>query len=281
MPDIWGLAAIAVKFALHLGALTSAGTIFVALLFQIAHVRRLTVIFALLAFIATVVGFSLAGAALTGDVRGMTDPEMLGLLWSTPVGTALAYRLVGLALLIFGCMLGRPGLWLSVIGGGLALWSFAIVGHIPDKDMSWLSALLLLHLIAIAMWIGILTPLKRLADVSAAAEAADLGDRFGRMATVFVPLLVLAGLVMSYVLVGSAAALVGTGYGQALIVKVSVVAVLLALAALNKLRFVPKLMNGDAQAAKQLSRSISLEWIAVILILFTTTVLTSVLTLPS
>ncbi|WP_299962352.1 CopD family protein [uncultured Roseobacter sp.] len=251
------------------------------LLFQIAHVRRLTVIFALLALIASVVGFSFAGAALMGDVSGMTDPEMLGLLWSTSVGTALAYRLVGLALLIFGCMLGRPGLWLSVIGGGLALWSFAIVGHIPDKDMSWLSALLLLHLIAIAMWIGILTPLKRLADVSAAAEAADLGDRFGRMATVFVPLLVLAGLVMSYVLVGSAAALVGTGYGQALIVKVSVVAVLLALAALNKLRFVPKLMNGDAQAAKQLSRSISLEWIAVILILFTTTVLTSALTLPS
>lgn len=281
MPDIWGLAGIAVKFALYLGALTSAGTVFVALLFQIARVRRLTVIFALLALIATVVGFSFAGAALTGDVSGMTDPEMLGLLWSTPVGTALAYRLVGLALLIFGCMLGRPGLWLSVIGGGLALWSFAIVGHIPDKGIFWLSALLLLHLIAIAMWIGILTPLKRLTDVPAAEEAADLGDRFGRMATAFVPLLVLAGLVMSYVLVGSAAALVGTGYGQALIGKVSIVAVLLALATLNKLRFVPKLMNGDAQAAKQLSRSISLEWIAVILILFTTAVLTSVLTLPS
>lgn len=281
MPDVWGLAAIAVKFALYLGALTSAGTVFVALLFQIAHIRRLTVIFALLALIATIVGFSLGGAALTGDVSGMIDPEMLGLLWSTPVGTALAYRLVGLALLIAGCMLGRPGLWLSVTGGGIALWSFAIVGHIPDKDMFWLSALLLLHLIAIAMWIGILTPLKRLADVSAAKEAADLGDRFGRMATAFVPLLVLAGLVMSYVLVGSAAALVGAGYGQALIVKVSVVAVLLALAALNKLRFVPKLTNGDAQAAKQLSRSISLEWTAVIIILFTTAVLTSVLTLPS
>ncbi len=281
MPDIWGLAAIAAKFALYLGVLTSAGTVFAALVFGTANMRRTTVTFALLAFIATVIGFSLRGAALTGDVSGMTDPEMLGLLWSTPVGTALVYRLIGLALLIAGCMFGRLGLWLSVTGGGLALWSFASVGHIPDKDMFWLSALLVAHLIAVAMWIGILTPLKRLADASAAKEAADLGHRFGRIATAFVPLLILAGLIMSYVLIGSVAALISTGYGQVLMMKVAAVAALLCLAALNKLRFVPKLMNGDAQVAMQLSRSISFEWAAVTLILFATAVLTSVLTLPS
>lgn len=281
MPDIWGLAAIATKFALYLGILTSAGTVFVAVLFQVANTQRFTVIFAMLALIATVIGFSLGGAALTGDASGMTDPEMLGLLWSTPVGTALAYRLVGLALLIAGLMFGRAGVWLSALGGSLALWSFASVGHIPDRDMFWLNGLLLIHLAAIALWIGILTPLKRLADLSTTEEAANLGDRFGRMATVFVPLLILAGLVMSYVLVGSVAALIGTGYGQALIVKVAVVAVLLSLGALNKLHFVPKLVNGDAQAAQHLSRSILFEWGAVVIILFTTAVLTSILTLPS
>ncbi|WP_254684882.1 copper resistance D family protein [Tateyamaria omphalii] len=261
--------------------MTSTGTVFVALLFQVENIRRLTVVFAMLALIATIIGFSLGGAALTGDMGGMTDPEMLGLLWSTPVGTALAYRLVGLALLILGLMLGRSGLWVSAIGGGLALWSFASVGHIPDRDIFWLDGLLLIHLAAIAVWIGILTPLKRLANISTAKAAADLGHRFGRMAVVFVPLLILAGLVMSYVLVGSIASLVGTGYGQALIVKVAVVVVLLGLAALNKLRFVPKLMNGDAHAAQHLSRSISFEWVAVIIILLTTAVLTSALTLPS
>jgi putative copper resistance protein D len=281
VPDIWELAAVASKFTLYLGVLTSTGTVFVALLFQVANTRRFTLIFATLALLATVIGFALGGAALTGDVSGMTDPEMLGLLWSTPVGTALSYRLVGLALLIAGCMLGRAGLWLSAVGGGLALWSFASVGHIPDKDMFWLDGLLLTHLAAIAVWIGILTPLQQLADVSTAKEAANLGDRFGRIATVFVPLLILAGLVMSYVLVGSVASLVGTGYGQALIVKVAVVAVLLGLAALNKLRFVPKLMNADVQAAQHLSRSISFEWVAVVMILLITAVFTSVLTLPS
>ena len=281
MPDIWGLAAIATKFALYLGILTSAGTVFVALLFRLANMRRFTVILAILALFATVTGFSLGGAALTGDASGMTDPEMLRLLWSTPVGTALAYRLVGLGLLIAGLLFGRSGLWLSALGGGLALWSFASVGHIPDRGMFWLDVLLLFHLAAIAVWIGILTPLKRLVNASTLEQAANLGDRFGRLATVFVPLLILAGLVMSYVLVGSVAALFGTGYGKALIVKVAVVAVLLGLAASNKLRFVPKLTNGDAQAAQHLSRAISVEWIAVIIILLTTATLTSVLTLPA
>jgi hypothetical protein len=33
--------------------------------------------------------FSLCGVALTGDMSGMTDPEMLGVLWQTPVDNAL------------------------------------------------------------------------------------------------------------------------------------------------------------------------------------------------
>ena len=281
MPDIWGLAIIAAKLALYLGVLTSAGTVFLALFIQIAQFRRLAVGFAVLGLIATVARFLLEGAALTGDARGMTDPEMLGLLWSTAAGTAFACRLVGLTLLVAGCMFGRFGVWLSAIGGGIALWSFASVGHVAAKDMFWPSAVLLIHLIVAAMWIGVLTPLKRLADVSTAQAAADLGHRFGRIGVVLVPMLALAGAVMGYQLLGSFSALVSSGYGQALIVKIVVVAMLLGLAALNKLRFVPRLMNGDARAARQLSQAISGEWIAVIVILLTTAVLTSGLTLPS
>ncbi|WP_415401377.1 CopD family protein [Tateyamaria sp. SN3-11] len=281
MPDIWGLAAIATKFALYLGVLTATGTVFAALVFHVQGIRPVAAGFAVLGMLATILGFSLGGATLTGDVGGMSDPEMLGLLWTTPVGTALAYRLVGLGLLMGGLLMGRGGLWLSALGGGLALWSFAAVGHVPDRDMPWLNAVLLFHLAAVALWMGILTPLKRLAVRAAAADAAELGHRFGRMAAVFVPLLVLAGLVTSYVLVGSIGALVGTGYGQVLVVKVVCVAVLLGLAALNKLRFVPQMRGGEVQAAAYLSRSISVEWGAVIAILLVTAVLTSVLTLPS
>ena len=43
---------------------------------------------AVLALLASVLGFMLHGAALTGGADGMTDPDMLGLLWQTPVGDA-------------------------------------------------------------------------------------------------------------------------------------------------------------------------------------------------
>ncbi|WP_299212250.1 hypothetical protein [uncultured Tateyamaria sp.] len=83
MPDIWGLAANAAKLLLYLGVLTSAGTVFAVVVFTVSGVRAFACIFALLGLIGALLGFSLSGAALTGDVSGMTDPEMLGLLWST------------------------------------------------------------------------------------------------------------------------------------------------------------------------------------------------------
>lgn len=281
MPDIWGLAAIAAKFLLYLGVLTSTGAVFTAVVFQVVNIKVFSLVFAVLGLIGALVGFGLGGAALTGDASGMMDFEMLGLLWDTPAGTALCYRLVGLALLTAGLLFGRPGIWVSSLGGGLALWSFVAVGHIPNRGIPWLEALLFVHLAGIALWIGILAPLKQLAIERAIPEAAELGDRFGRLAAVFVPLLILAGIVMSYVLVGSITALTGTGYGQALIAKVIVVSFLLGLGALNKLRIVPQLMVGEAHAALHLSRSISFEWMAVVLILFVTAILTSVLNLPS
>lgn len=282
MPDLWGLASIATKFALYLGVLTSVGTVLATSLFRMTGYRHFGFGFALLGIAATVFGFSLAGAALTGDASGMIDPEMLGLLWSTPVGTAVALRLAGLGLLIVGLFLGRIGLMLSMIGSGLALWSFVTIGHIPDRGSLPLNIVLMFHLAAISVWIGVLSPLRSLSlDASRVSDAVDIGHRFGRMATVFVPLLIIAGGYMSYVLVGSLSALLGTGYGQALIIKVLFVAGLLALAAANKLRFIPQMASGDPAAADQLAKSISYEWTVIVAVLLTTAVLTSVLTLPS
>jgi putative copper resistance protein D len=113
------------------------------------------------------------------------------------------------------------------------------------------------------------------------AEAAKVGHRFGLVASFTVPALIIAGGYMSYTLVGSIAALTQTGYGQALIIKVVLVGVLLGLAAANKLRFIPKLSAGDSIAANHLAKSISVEWSVVLIVLAVTAVLTSNLTLPT
>ena len=282
MPDAFGLAAIVTKFALYLGVMTSAGTVMAMLMFRLERTRGLAMTFAVLGIVAAILAFSLRGANLTGDVSGLTDPEMLKILWTTPVGTALLLRLAGLGLLIAGLLMGRVGTWVSVLGGVIAIWSFDQVGHVSGLETTLLDLALMLHLLTVALWIGVLTPLKRLASSSSTyASAADVGHRFGIIATITVPALIIAGGYMGYVLVGSLDALIGTGYGQALIIKVLLVGLLLGLAAANKIRFIPALRVGDSAAANHLSKSISVEWLVILAVLGTTAVLTTNLTLPT
>jgi putative copper resistance protein D len=282
MPDAFGLAAIVTKFALYLGVMTSAGTVMAMLMFRLERIRGLAMTFAVLGIIAAILAFSLRGANLTGDVSGLTDPEMLKLLWTTPVGTALLLRLVGLSLLIAGLLMGRVGTWVSVLGGVIAIWSFDQVGHVSGLETTLLDLALMLHLLAVALWIGVLTPLKRLASSSSTyASAADVGHRFGVVASATVPVLIIVGGYMGYQLVGSFTALVGTSYGQAMIIKVLLVGLLLGLAAANKLRFIPALRTGDSAVANHLSKSISVEWIVILAVLGMTAVLTTNLTLPT
>ena len=282
MPDAFGLAAIITKFALYLGVMSAAGTVMATCMFRLDRTRGLAVAFAVLGVMATILAFSLHGANLTGDVSGMTDPEMLGLLWTTPVGTALLLRLVGLGLLIAGLFIGRVGIWVSVVGGVIAVWSFDHVGHVSGRETTLLDIALTLHLLAVALWIGVLMPLKRLASSSATyASAADMGHQFGVVASVTVPVLIIAGGYMAYELVGSFSALFGKSYGQALIIKLLLVGLLLGLAAANKLRFIPALRAGDPAAAGHLSKSISVEWLVILAVLGTTAVLTRNLTLPT
>lgn len=282
MLDVWGIAALSTKFSLYLGVLTATGTVLATFVFRLERHKNFTFFFALLGLFSAVIGFLLKGANLTGDVRGMTDPEILGLLWSTPVGTALLYHMVGLSLVLIGFFFRRGGGAFSLIGGILAIWSFTLGGHISGRESWILDLLLLFHLITVAFWIGILAPLKRMiGDDKTWPDAAYLGRRFGAVASITVPLLIVAGGVMGYLLVGTPANLFSTGYGQFLILKTLLVGSLLALAAANKLRFIPRLEQHDPQAASHLQKFISLEWLAFVAILGATAVLTTVLTLPS
>ncbi len=288
MPDMWGQAAILAKFLLYVSVLGAAGLVVVRVVFAdlVAAVdermRKQALVLAGLALLASGIGFMLRGGALTGDAGGMTDPEMLGLLWQTPVGDALVYRLVGLALLIAGVLSPRIGQWIALVGGLLCLWSFAQIGHVPDLDRTGARLALLLHLLGVAFWVGILPPLHWLSrQPTHMHQAAQLGHRFGQAAMIIVPGLLLAGLLMGWMLLENVAALTTTHYGQALLAKVALVGLVLAFAAANKIRFVPAMQAGAPQAARHLARSIQIETFIILAVLATTATFTSVLTLPN
>jgi len=287
MPDIWEQAAILAKLALYMGVLTAGGLVMVRLVFAdyVAHISsRITVLVAAMAavvLVASVASFALRGAALTGDASGVTDMQILGILWQTPVGTVLKLRIIGLVLILIGLPFGRPGRWISLFGAVVAIWSFAEIGHMSEAALL-MKVILVIHLAGVAFWIGVLPPLRRLvSDPAQFSNAADLGHRFGTIASVVVPILVVAGGYSAWVLVGSVSNLTSTSYGLTLLTKIGVVGLLLGLAAANKLRFVPGLKAGDPTAARHLSRSISVEWVAVFAILSATSILTSVLTVPT
>ena len=281
LPDIWGLATIATKFVLYFGILTSSGTVFTSLVFRLKIYRSLPGLFAFLGLCAALLSFSLLSANLAGDATGLLDVELLQLLWSTQAGTTLVFQLAGMGILTVGLFMGPLGRWISAFGGLVAIWSFSNIGHIAGHDSLLLKITLATHLIAIAFWLGILIPLKKLCTSEKTwPEAADLGQRFGLVAVILVPLVLAAGIFMSFILVGSIDALVRTTYGQALIFKTTFVSLLLALAAANKFRFIPALRKGNPNAAQNLITSITAEWVVIFAILTITSVLTSNLNLP-
>ena len=281
LPDIWGVATIATKFALYLGILISSGTVFTSLVFSLKIYRSIPGSFAFLGLCAALLSFSLLSANLAGDATGLLDVELLQLLWSTQAGTTLVFQIAGMGSLTVGLFMGPLGRWVSALGGLIAIWSFSNIGHITGDDSLLLKITLATHLTAIAFWLGVLIPLKKLSTSEKTwATAADLGHRFGLVAVILVPLVLAAGMFMSFALVGSFDALLRTGYGQALIFKTISVSLLLALAAANKFRFIPALRKGNPNAAQNLIISITAEWAVIFAILAITAVLTSSLNLP-
>ncbi|HET6521718.1 MAG TPA: CopD family protein, partial [Geminicoccaceae bacterium] len=147
----------------------------------------------------------------------------------------------------------------AAAGAALALSSLAMSGHAVTAGPAWVTVpAVLAHVACVAFWIGSLWPLRRAIGERGAA-AAPAVRRFSLIAVPAVLVLAGAGVVIAALQVRTPGALVDTGYGRLLLAKLALVAGLLLLAALNKLRLTPALARGEARAATALRRSIAAE----------------------
>ena len=121
------------------------------------------------------------------------------------------------------------------------------------------AAVLAIHVLAIAYWIGALWPLLHLTRGHEVDRAAIVLQRFGQIAIGVVAALLAAGAVLAWTMLESPGSLLRTGYGRLLALKLVFVIGLLTLAALNKLRLVPAFAGEQAAAASSLRRSIAAE----------------------
>jgi copper resistance protein D len=113
-----------------------------------------------------------------------------------------------------------------------------------------------LHSAAAAAWVGALIPLALLLGAVGGKDASVTIARtailrFSTLGLVSVATLLATGTVNTWYLVGSIPALVGTYYGQLLLAKIALFVAMVAVAAVNRLRFTPRLVHGASMSATQ------------------------------
>lgn len=220
--------------------------------------------------------YLLEPARMAGSLSGVFDGELQGFAMHSRAAIVVGLRLVGLVLLAWA--LRRNGVGMNgygVVGAVLIALSFPAMGHsAEDPARWWLMPLLGLHLLVVEFWFGALLPLILVGERESAAVSAQVVERFSRLATWLVPLILVAGLLIAVKLLPSVGAL-GEPYGIGLILKVLLFSLLLGLAALNKWRLGPALALGGRSAQLGLRRSIGTEFVLIVLVLMGTATLTT------
>ena len=279
----WGMAATGAKLFIYTASLLAAGL----MLFRIALPRAderalaglkwLALGAVLIAVLATIVRVMVqAGRLMDDGIAGMLDPEIIAISLEGPLGRSTYVRLGGLAFLLLAIVVRPLRVPATFFGAIMVAGSFALTGHATREPQWLLAALITFHLLAVSFWWGALAPLHRLsADRYEAAHAADIAERFGKQATIIVPMLI------AWLIMGSVAALFTTNYGRVLLVKLAVVAIVLGFAAINKLRFVPALAADLPHAKSRFRLSLKLETFAFLLVFVVTAALTTSFTVPT
>jgi copper transport protein len=225
---------------------------------------------------ALAVGLVSAVASLGLQGLDLLNLSLGGIVTSAPWTSALATSLGPSLLIAIGVMAiawfawkspSIPIAWvltaLAIMGVGLSL---AASGHAATASPQWVTRpSLFLHGVAAAYWIGALAPLA----VMARRRNDDLPRVLKQFSAIAVPLvgfLVLSGLALSIIQLGSLRALIETPYGILLSIKLSLVIALLGLAALNRFLFTPAVI-ADYENTRPLLGSILLECVLAVGIL--------------
>ncbi|MFI1419758.1 copper resistance CopC/CopD family protein [Streptomyces sp. NPDC020731] len=233
-------------------------------------VQRLVVSGWLALTTATLALLLLRGSYTTsGTVGDVFDLSLLGDVLQTKTGAALVSRLLLLAAaalfiavlfgaydkreaeekrdLTFGLAIGG-----TVVAAGLAA-SWAMSEHASQGLQPGIAMPVdVLHLLAVAAWLGGLTTLL-VALYRAPADTPvdqDAVQRFSRLAFGSVVTLVVTGVYQSWRQLGSWSAFTDTRYGQLLLAKIGLMAVLVAIASLSR-RWTARLAKAPAPAAHE------------------------------
>jgi putative copper export protein len=285
--SMWDAAAVVLKAFEYAATLAASGAVFFLALCrrwvttaELARIRRAMLGALLIAAAAGGARIVTTAGALSGDAAGMMSGALLSMVWHGGLGLALTIRVASLGIATLAVRAPSPGV-LGIGAAAAAATSFVWVGHAralhaPAVPMAFEAA----HLACAAFWIGSLAPLRMIVRGHAPVRAGEAVARFSAAATLAVGALILAGAVLLGALLPGLGALWTSEYGRLVVLKLSAVACLLGLAALNKWRWTPRLLGADAGAARAaalaLSTSIAAEMVVAALVLLATATFTTI-----
>jgi copper transport protein len=228
---------------------------------------RSAAIATLLGLMAAPVSLGLQGLdALGAPLSSIALPVVWETGFDTSFGRTVLISLAALAAALFSLLVPRVAKPITVValaGVGTAL---AASGHASAAEPQWLTRpMVFLHGVGIAFWGGALVPLG-LALLRKAPMATSFLSRFSSSILPAFTVLVVAGVVLAVIQVGTPSALLDTAYGRLLVAKLVLLALLFALAAFNRWRLTASAASGDGQAGARLARSICMETLLVLLI---------------
>lgn len=250
--------------------------------------RRMLATLAVLGVVLSVVGLVVVCAAMAGmPLMGVDRATVEMVVTQTPFGAAWQLRLVALAIAFAASVAmhrrgSRPLMAMSAVASGAALASLAWTGHgAAGEGLAGTIQLTadIIHLLAAGVWVGALAAFGMLLFRTHAKRSPDhivlthrALERFSLVGTLTVAALVGTGLVNSFFLVGLAnlSTLAATLYGQLLIAKLVLFALMLGLAAANRFRLTPALAGQEGDRSAQigaLRRSLAFEAGAAVAIL--------------
>jgi putative copper resistance protein D len=238
---------------------------------------RLLRVLAGLAAATTALVLGAAAANMTGDVSALASPTAI---WDVVQGTVFG-QVWGLRLLLALAVLGlalrrRPWDGVMAIGSALLLVTIAFSGHsrMQSGALGWAHVFAdALHLMAAGAWIGGLLALLlalRLRRLGREGVAAGVLEQFSGMGYYAVAVLVLTGVLKSWLLVGGPGGLFATPYGWVLDAKLVLFAGMGALALSNRLWITPALEarpDDPSLWLHRLRRQVTLEFALGLLVL--------------
>ncbi|WGD36956.1 copper resistance protein CopC [Lysinibacter sp. HNR] len=252
-------------------------------------VRRIVRIALGIAILSSVLLIPFSALRITGaEPWQIIIPEIWvpGVLWTTLTSALVITGVGGLALFLDArgtSTIRRIGaVSLAAVSVGTPL----LVGHTLSVQPGWLIITADVgHLLAGAFWTGGVIGLTYFLVVARRADekqitsegAAGVVLRFSRFALYSVLLLAVSGIVMGVMIVGNLQGLIETGYGRTLLLKLSIVVVIVALAAWNRTRLLPAILEKPTEPLRwaSLQRILSYEAALLIVVIIVTGFLTN------